>query len=73
MSEKKNGMWTDMLKTLSVASDEGVALYIDEHEATPHEIIHTHCVNEESVYMPDYVLDERGELVEIRYHKVDSF
>ncbi|MDR0220021.1 MAG: hypothetical protein LBI54_01290 [Lachnospiraceae bacterium] len=58
------------LSRLTNASEQGIKLYIDGESATPDEIAFR-CVNEKrAVYMADYVLDERGELTEIRYDKV---
>jgi hypothetical protein len=49
---------------------QGIKLYIDGKTATLEEIAFR-CVNEgKSMYMPDYVLDDKGRLTEIRYDKV---
>ena len=34
------------------------------------EYIVRHCINEDTVYMPDYVTDESGRVKEIRYDKI---
>lgn len=61
-----------MLKQLSSISQEGVGLYINERQATPDEIVDLHCVNEKSVYMPDYIIDSKGEVIEIRYMEIEQ-
>jgi hypothetical protein len=49
---------------------QGIKLYIDGKAATLEEIARR-CVNEgKNMYMPDYVLDDKGKLTEIRYDKV---
>jgi hypothetical protein len=57
---------------LKSISEQGVKLYIDGKSATADEIARR-CVNEKnSLYMADYVLDEKGKLAEIRYDKVKN-
>ncbi|MDE6186080.1 MAG: hypothetical protein K2G39_11725, partial [Lachnospiraceae bacterium] len=48
---------------------EGVKLYLNGVPSTT-EYIMKHCVNEDTVYMPDYVIDENGKLKEIRYDQI---
>ena len=48
---------------------DGVKLYVNGSVSTP-EYITRHCVNEDTVYMPDYVTDESGKVKEIRYDKI---
>lgn len=65
-SEKKQ---SSLISHLEKISQNGVSLYLNGHSATPDEIADC-CVNEEAVYMPDYVTDELGVLKEIRYDKI---
>ena len=48
---------------------EGVTLYVSGTLATSEYIVR-HCINEDTVYMPDYVTDESGRVKEIRYDKI---
>lgn len=48
----------------------GADLYLDGRRIGAGELARTCCVNEEAVYMPDYVLDDAGRLTQIRYDKV---
>lgn len=48
---------------------EGVKLYVNGALSTSEYIVR-HCVNEDTVYMPDYVTDESGRVKEIRYDKI---
>lgn len=72
MPQKRQKVWLNMLKYLHTVSSEGVVLYINEEKATPEKIVNAHCLNEDSVYMPDYVLNEAGKLIEIRYNKIET-
>jgi len=58
-----------MLSNLASISKKGITLYLNGHSSTPDEIADI-CVNDETLYMPDYVMDELGVLKEIRYDKV---
>ncbi len=45
-------------------------VYID-NELTTLEDALTRCVQERTVYMPDYVLDENGVLEQLRFDKIE--
>lgn len=57
---------------LELVQNAGVALFLEGEPSSPEEIIGV-CLLEESVYMADYVLDEQGILMELRYDKVSSW
>lgn len=48
---------------------EGVKLYLNGVPSTTEYIIRN-CVEEDTVYMPDYVTDEDGKIMEIRYDRI---
>lgn len=48
--------------------DGGISLYIS---ATPDEVANL-CVQEEMSYMPDYIYDENGSLIQIMFDKIDK-
>ncbi len=48
---------------------EGVILYLNGVPSTT-EYIMKNCVNEDTMYMPDYVIDENGKIKEIRYDRI---
>ncbi|MDE7405215.1 MAG: hypothetical protein K2M81_08925 [Lachnospiraceae bacterium] len=48
---------------------EGVILYLNGVPSTT-EYIMKNCVNEDTIYMPDYVIDENGKIKEIRYDRI---
>ena len=58
-----------LIDELSKAANEGATLYIND-EVAPPETIARICMEETAVYMPDYVTDQTGALVEIRFDKV---
>jgi len=47
----------------------GVELYLDGKLMSPAGIVE-HFVREESVYMPDFVINEEGILTQVRYDKI---
>ena len=58
-----------ILSNLTNISEQGVALYLNGKASTPDEIAAC-CVNDEMLYMPDYVIDDKGAVTEVRYDKV---
>ena len=57
----------DMRLYLEKIEQSGADLYLEGRKTTAVELARTCCVNEEAVYMPDYVLDEAGRLMQLRY------
>lgn len=61
----------DILKyQLGSRQKRSLEVYID-NELTTLEDALSRCVQECTVYMPDYVLDENGVLEQLRFDKVD--
>mgnify|MGYP003296630187 FL=1 len=58
-----------LIDELSKAANEGATLYINDEIAPPEKIAEL-CMEETAVYMPDYVVDKSGILIEIRFDKV---
>ncbi len=44
-------------------------MYLNGAPSTTEYIV-SHCVNEDTVYMPDYVTDGHGKIKEIRYDRI---
>ncbi|MDD6491561.1 MAG: hypothetical protein PUG54_04935 [Firmicutes bacterium] len=60
----------DALKSqLEGMEKQGVKLYLNGVPSTT-EFIISNCVNEDTVYMPDYVTDEHGKIKEVRYDRI---
>ena len=47
---------------------KGAGLYV---RATPEEVAEL-CVREEISYMPDYIYDEKGSLIQVMFDRVDK-
>lgn len=45
-------------------------VYIDNKPTTLKDALHQ-CVQEQTVYMPDYILDENGVLNQLRFDRID--
>lgn len=69
MTEKKENDTISINKRLRKWEEAGIRLYLDG-APTSSEDIEKNCVNEETLYMPDFVTDENGNLKEIRYDKI---
>ncbi|MBQ9142350.1 MAG: hypothetical protein IJX63_11265 [Lachnospiraceae bacterium] len=61
----------DVLKyQLGSRQKRSLEVYID-NELTTLEDALSRCVQERTIYMPDYVLDENGVLEQLRFDKID--
>lgn len=61
----------DVLKyQLGAGQKRSLEVYID-NELTTLEDALSRCVQERTIYMPDYVLDENGVLEQLRFDKID--
>lgn len=49
---------------------QGVSLYLDDQKASPDKIINACCVHEQGSYMGDYIMNEDGKLVMLRFDKI---
>lgn len=59
-------------ENLEIMRRNGIALFLEGELSTPGEIAGK-CVQEDSCYMADYVIDDRGYLTEVRYDKVSHW
>lgn len=67
---KTNGINTGSLGLqLKKWEEAGIRLYLDG-TPTSSEYIEQRCVNEDALYMPDYVTDKKGRIKEIRYDRI---
>ena len=48
----------------------GVRMRLDNSPASPMQIVSAHMIKEESSYMRDYVLDDKGCVRELAFHQV---
>ncbi len=69
MTEKNDISSSSLKKQLEKWEDAGIRLYLDG-TPTSSESIEKNCVNEDMLYMPDYITDKEGRIKEIRYNKI---
>lgn len=62
----------EIISRLSYFAQKGVGIYLDGEPSNPEEVAEQYCVEEDCIYMPDYVLTEKGHLKEVRYDRVIS-
>jgi hypothetical protein len=69
--ETVQGKESALQAKLQKMKESGVELYVDGRTASPDEIA-SRCVREDCVYMPDYVMGEKGKLLQLRFDKVNT-
>ncbi len=71
MNEEEVRSVREMIRMqMQKVQERGVCLYVDDHPATPEEVA-CKCVQEQTVYMPDYVLNDMGVLEQVRFDRID--
>ncbi|MDO4293692.1 MAG: hypothetical protein Q4C65_10755 [Eubacteriales bacterium] len=70
MGSLRTDTWETLLEQME---ESGVDFYLNGERASPKEIIGKCCLREKAVYMPDFVMDEEGNLREVRYDEVTSW
>ena len=66
----KNKMDSGSLRAqLSVLEKAGIKLYLNGVPSNTEYIVQN-CVREDTMYMPDYITDEKGNIKEVRYDKI---
>ena len=69
-NQKVNTVFPDsLLQRLKQWEAAGIRLYLDG-APTSSEYIEQNCVNEDTLYMPDYITDKEGKIKEIRYDRI---
>lgn len=48
----------------------GISIRLNNDPASPMQIVTAHMIMEESNYMRDYVLDDRGHVKELTFHNI---
>ncbi|MEZ3485201.1 MAG: hypothetical protein K1W22_01030 [Lachnospiraceae bacterium] len=61
-----------MFRELTGYEKKRVDLRIDGIPASPMQIVQAHVVREESVYMRDYVLNDKGDVKELWFNSINS-
>lgn len=62
----------NMREHLEKAAKDGAELYLGERRVSAGELAWACCVNEEAIYMPDYILGRDGRLAQLRYDRVEQ-
>ncbi|MDD2970768.1 MAG: hypothetical protein PHE02_01365 [Lachnospiraceae bacterium] len=70
---RKQDIQLEVYEMLKAAIHDGVQLYMEGEPSSPESITQECCLNEESIYMPDYVTDGEGKLVELHYDKINFY
>ncbi len=60
----------EVLRNRMSGESKCLEVYIDNQRTTLEDAL-KRCVQERTVYMPDYVLDENGVLEQLRFDKID--
>ena len=71
MNEEEVQSVREMIRMqLQKVQERGVCLYVDNQPASPDEVA-CKCVQEQNIYMPDYVLNDMGILEQVRFDRID--
>lgn len=68
INNDKNRRREELRERYSRMHENGASLYIS---ATPDEVARM-CVREEISYMPDYIYDKNGALIQIMFDRIDK-
>jgi len=61
-------------RVLDAMEREGISLYLDGHRSRARDIVRKcHVCEGRNVYMPDFVMDEKGRLTEVRYDEIKEW
>lgn len=71
MHDRKDKNYQELFAELTKYERSGVPLQIDGFPASPLQIVSAHMVREDSVYMRDYIMDEKGMIQELDFCKID--
>jgi len=62
--------YEELFKELTQYEKEGVRIKMDNHLASPMQVISNHLIREAITYMRDYVINEEGRIEELGFHSV---
>lgn len=69
MSENDELSFNSLKKRLEQWERAGIRLYLDGKLSSAESIVNI-CVEEDTLYMPDYITDNEGKITEIRYDRI---
>ncbi len=59
-----------LFSELEAYEKSGVSMKLDNHPASPMQIVSAHMIREERAYMRDYVWDDKGHVKELTFHNI---
>ncbi len=59
-----------LFKELVDYEKRGVSLWMDNYPSSPADIVNSGILQEEAVYMRDYIVNEKGVLIEIHFDRI---
>lgn len=62
--------YKELFEELTYYERNGVRISVNGLPASPMQVVSSHLIEEESTYMRDYVLDEKGKVAEIGFQYV---
>ena len=65
-------LYKDLFRELELYEQSGVSMKLENHPASPIQIVTAHMVKEDHSYMRDYVWDEKGHMKELSFHNILS-
>lgn len=66
----KDDTYKLLFSELEKYEDFGVSMTLNNHPASPMQIVTAHMVRENPAYMRDYVWDEKGHVRELAFHTI---
>lgn len=63
--------YRELFEELSRYEQRGVYLVMEGTPASPTQIVRAHMLKEDSGYMRDYILNEKGDLKELYFHHIN--
>ncbi len=70
MKEYGKREFRKLFKELSGYEKKGVGMWMDGLPASPMQIVQAHIMREDTVYMRDYVLNDKGDIKDLCFHDV---
>lgn len=59
-----------LFKELISMERKGVSLWLDDRPTSPADIVNSNVLQEDTVYMRDYITDDKGVLVELHFDRI---
>ena len=69
MDEQK---YQSLFAELSEYENCGITIRLENHPASPMQVVTAHMIKEDSIYMRDYVWDEKGKIRELTFHHIEN-